>query len=105
MESPEESKLISLAGGRDLALQILKEFEENILHQPLKLEPSMMGQKDTVLMQKCCKIPTDHLIWKKIYGQIWAYIKLMSWHKPDLLVYRNAQVIVKYTSFENVDCR
>ena len=94
MECPEESKLISLAGGSDLASQILKELEENIFHQPSKLEPSMVGQKDTVLMQKCCKIPTDHLLWKKFYGQIWAYVKLMSRHKPELLVYRNAQVRV-----------
>ena len=90
--SPEEAKLISLAGGFDLASQILQELEEDMFHQTLKLEPSILGQKDTALMQKCCKIPTDSLIWQKIYGQIWAYIKLMSRHKPDLLVYRNAQV-------------
>lgn len=91
VENTEESKLITLAGGPDLALKVLKELEENIFHHPLKLEPSGVGQKDTALMQKCCKTPTDSLIWQKIYGQIWAYIKLMSRHKPDLLVYRNAQ--------------
>ena len=95
MENTEESKLITLAGGPDLASKVLKELEENIFHHPLKLEPSGVGQKDTALMQKCCKIPTDSLIWQKIYGQIWAYIKLMSRHKPDLLVYRNAQVCFK----------
>ena len=60
-------------------------------------EPERISHRDTILMQKCgqenqSNSSSDAIFRKKVYCQIWAYIRLMSKHKPELLIHRNIQV-------------
>lgn len=95
-ESREESDLIRLAGGRELAFATLRDLEETFARDPSIIEPERISHRDTILMQKCgqenqSNSSSDAIFRKKVYCQIWAYIRLMSKHKPELLIHRNIQ--------------
>ena len=118
-ESREETDLIRLAGGREFAFATLRDLEETFARDPSIIgnkiktdekefegsngdnfffkEPERISHRDTILMQKCgqenqSNSSSDVMFRKKVYCQIWAYIRLMSKHKPELLIHRNVQV-------------